>query len=322
MIKTLLLFFLTGFLVACAPPGSSVQRLSIATGGTGGVYYPYGGGIAKVISSHVPGVEATAEVTAASIDNLKFLRDGKADLGFTLADSLEEGLRGRGAFADGGATPFRALVVLYDNYTHIATLDGSGIASIHDLRGKVVSTGAAGSGTELIAKRVLEASGLNPDTDIRKQSLGAAQSVDALKDGKVDAFFWSGGLPTGSVLDLATTARRPLYLLENATVLATLQARYGSTVYHTLFIPADAYPGIAEEVPVIGVHNILVVHERMPAELTYLITKALFEYRQELEAVHSEARNLTLESAITGSPAPFHDGAIRYYRERGVWTDR
>ena len=321
MIRTLFACCVLCLLVACAPPASPIQRLSVATGGTGGVYYPYGGGVAQIISRYIPDVEATAEVTAASIDNLKFLRDGKADLGFTLADSLEEGLQGRGAFADGGGAPFRALAVLYGNYTHIATLAGSGIERIEDLKDKVVSTGAAGSGTELIAVRVLEAAGLDPDTDIRKQSLGAAQSVDALKDGKVDAFFWSGGLPTGAVLDLATSARQPLRLLENASVLSALQATYGSTVYHERAISPDAYPGIVDEVPVVGVNNILAVHERMPSELAYLITKALFEHRAELEAVHSEAKNLTLDRATVGSPAPFHEGAIRYYRERGVWQE-
>src|SRR5688572_20065360 len=178
-----------GAIAACNPAPNDggtggIKRLSIATGGTGGVYYPYGGGIAKIISEHLDGVEATAEVTAASVDNLKFLRDGRSDLAFTMADTVDDAARGQGPFADVGPVPARALAVLYPNYLHLVTLEGSGITRLADLRGRVVSTGAPGSGTEVVAFRVLEAVGLNPATDLTTQALGATQSVDALKDGK------------------------------------------------------------------------------------------------------------------------------------------
>ncbi len=180
-------------------------RLSIATGGTGGVYYPYGGAIARVISAHLPGVEATAEVTAASVDNLKLVRDKKSDIAFTLADTLDDAVAGRGAFSRRGPVPARVLAVLYDNYTHLVATGSSGVARVADLAGKHVSMGAAGSGTELVATRMLRAAGLDPGRDVRPVSLGVSQSVDALKDGKIDAFFWSGGIPTAAVLDLAST---------------------------------------------------------------------------------------------------------------------
>ena len=188
-------------ITACSPQGvgNLTERLSIATGGTGGVYYPYGGGIAKVISDHLDGVEATAEVTAGTVDNLKFIATRGADLGIVLADSLDDSASGRGAFADFGSVPARAIAVLYDNLNQLVTLEGKGIETVIDLQDHVVSTGAPGSGTEITALRVLEAVGLDPNRDIQKQSLGAAQSVDALKDDKIDAFFWSGGIPTGSV---------------------------------------------------------------------------------------------------------------------------
>ncbi len=304
------------------PTGPPVRRLSIATGGTGGVYYPYGGAIARVISTHVPGVDATAEVTAGTIDNLKLLGDGRADLGFALAASLAEAVNGTGPFADRGPMPLRALAVLYANYTHLATFADSGIARLADLKGRVVSTGAPGSGTELIALRLLEAAGIDPARDLRRQSLGVAQSADALKDGKIHAFFWSGGLPTAAVLDLATTSSRPLRLLPTDEVLPALRARYGAGVYHRLVIPRGAYPRLDADVPVVGVFNVLVAHERLDAELAYQIVKALFEWKAELEAVHPEARALTLDTAVSGSPAPFHPGAVRYYRERGAWRAR
>lgn len=297
------------------------QRLSVATGGTGGVYYPYGGGIAKVISTHIDGVEATAEVTAGTVDNLKFLRNRSADLAFALADSLDEAARGTGPFGEFGAVPARALAVLYDNYNHLVTLVGKDIETVADLRGKVVSTGAPGSGTEVSAFRILEAAGLNPASDIRKQSLGAAQSADALKDDKIDAFFWSGGIPTGALLDLASTPARTIKLVLNGDVLAGLEQRYGAGVYHTSAIPKATYPGMASDVTVISVSNVLVVHEEMDEDLAYRITKALFDHRDELVAIHPEAENLTHGAAVKGSPVPFHPGAIRYYREQGAWKE-
>lgn len=309
-------------MLACAAPdggGGLTVRLSIATGGTGGVYYPYGGGIAKVISDNLEGVEATAEVTAGTVDNLKFIANRSADLGFALADSLDDSFHGRGAFDEFGAVPARAIAVLYDNHNHLVTLTSTGITNIADLAGRVVSTGAPGSGTEISAFRILEAAGLDPEQDIRRQSLGAVTSVDALRDGKIDAFFWSGGIPTGSVLDLATTPGRTIRLVPNGGVLDTLQTRYGALVYHGSHIPETTYPGMDADVATIAVSNVLVAHEAMDAELARGITAALFAYHDELAAVHPMAGVLSLESALIGSPVPFHDGAAAYYRERGVW---
>ncbi len=312
--------FAGGALGACSPEGGSLtERLSVATGGTGGVYYPYGGGVAKVISDHLEGVEATAEVTAGTVDNLKFLSNRGADLAFVLADSLDDAAQGRGAFADFGTVPARAIAVLYDNLNQLVTLEGKGIETVTDLRDRIVSTGAPGSGTEITARRVLEAVGLNPDSDIRKQSLGAAQSVDALKDDKIDAFFWSGGVPTGSVLDLASTPGRTVKLVPNTDTLPFLHEHYGDTVYHAVNIPSVTYPGMSRDVEVVGVANVLVVHEEMSEDLAYRITQALFEHQDQLAAIHPEAEKLSMETAVTGSTVPFHEGAIRYYREQGVW---
>jgi uncharacterized protein len=294
-------------------------RLSIATGGTGGVYYPYGGAIARVITEHLPNVEATAEVTAASVDNLKLVRDHKSDIAFTLADTLDDAVAGRGAFARRGPVPARVLAVLYDNYTHVVASGASGVARVADLAGKHVSIGAAGSGTELIATRVLRAAGLDPGRDIRPVSLGVSQSVDAIKDGKIDAFFWSGGVPTASVLDLAGASGVSWRLVPNDDVLDALRRAYGPSLYSRLVVRRDAYPGLPGDVAVVGVANLLVVHEDMPDQLAYDITRLLFERQADLAAVHAEARHLNPARATAGAPAPFHPGAIRYYRERGSW---
>ena len=294
--------------------------MSVATGGTGGVYYPYGGGIAKVISDHLDGVDATAEVTAGTVDNLKLLRNRDVDLAFALADSLDDAAAGSGVFTDFGAVPARAIAVLYDNLNQLVSLEGKGIETVADLRDRVVSTGSPGSGTEITAFRMLEATGLSAETDIRRQSLGAAPSVDALKDGKIDAFFWSGGIPTGAVLDLASTPGRTVKLIPNSGTLPFLHRQYGDSVYHAVTIPRITYPGMSGDVEVIGVANVLVAHEDMSDDLAYRVTQALFEHRDELAAVHAEAAKLSLESAVVGSTVPFHEGAIRYYREQQAWT--
>lgn len=309
-------------LVACAPAsgtstaaGSKIARLSIATGGTGGVYYVYGGALARLISESVPGIEATAEVTSASIDNLKFLRDAKADIAFTLADTLKDASLGQGAF-EGRPIDLRALAVLYTNVTHVVAKKGSGIEALVDLKGKVVSMGSAGSGTETIADRTLTAAGLDPGQDIRRENLSAQASADALKDGKIDAFFWSGGLPTAAVLDLAISA--PITILETAAVLHKLQAEYGEALYRPVSIPASTYKSMDTEVHTFGVSNVLVVPANFDEQRAYLIVKTMFERKAALAAAHAEARHLSLETAVAGSPVPLHPGALKFYNEQSA----
>jgi uncharacterized protein len=309
-------------LAACSGGSTSSshakQRLSIATGGTGGVFYPYGGGIAKVISESLPGVEATAEVTAASVDNLKFIKQGTSDIAFTMADTAQDALQGKEGFDGVGAVPVRALAVLYSSYVHLVTLEGSGISRVPDLRGRVVSTGAAGSGTTVLANRILIAAGLDPQRDIRSQSLGVAQSVDALKDGKIDAFFWNAGLPTASILDLVNTPRIKAKFISTEEMLPPLQKTFGSSLYYRAVIPRATYK-TADDVPVVAVANLLVVSEAMPEMLAYDITRVLFDKQGELATIHPQARELAIDTALKGSTIPFHPGAIRYYRERHVW---
>jgi TRAP transporter TAXI family solute receptor len=296
------------------------QRLSVATGGTGGVWYPYGGGVAQVITAHVPGIEATAEVTAASIDNLKLLQMGRVDLAFSIADALIEAYLGEGPFREFGRVPVRTLAVLYPHPVQLVTVESTGIESMGDLRGRVVSVGAPGSGTEILALRMLEAAGIDPETGIRAQGLSVAESVNAIRDGKIDAFFWNSGLPAGAVLDLANTPNLRMRMLPTDEVLPELQRRFGEQTYFLTEVPKETYAGMTEDVPTVGVAAILVVAEELDEELAYQITRALFERQPDLLAVHPSAAYLTLDAAIQGSPVPFHPGAIRYYEEMGVWT--
>jgi len=310
-------------IAACSGGSASTpvtKRLSIATGGTGGVFYPYGGGIAKVISENLPGVEATAEVTAASVDNLKFIKQGTSDIAFTMADTAQDALSGKEGFEGVGAVPVRTLAVLYSSYVHLVVLENSGISRVSDLKGRTVSTGAAGSGTTVLANRILHAAGLDPQHDIRAQSLGVAQSVDAMKDGKIDAFFWNAGLPTASILDLVNTPGISARFISTEEILPKLNQLYGSGLYFTAVIPKGTYK-TNPDVPVVAVANLLVVSESMPETLAHDITKLLFDKQSDLEAIHPQARELSLQAAVKASAIPYHPGAIRYYKERQAWKE-
>jgi len=301
--------------LCCTGPRPDVTRPSIATGGTGGVYYVYGGAIAETLTRHVPNVEATAEVTAASVENLDFLAQGSADLAFSLADTAADAVTGRERFA--APLPVCALAALYDNVTHVVVDADGPVRTLADLRGRRVSMGAPNSGTEVIAARVLRAAGLDPARDVRCSRLGASESADALADGKIAAFFWSGGLPTAAVMELAATPGVRIRLLSDADLTPQLNARYGP-LYGVLDVPENAYRG-TPGARVSTVRNLLMARCDLPEPLAHDVTRALFEHKAELAAVHRAARALDPARAAV-APVPFHAGAVRYYREAGVWN--
>ncbi|HVN24719.1 MAG TPA: TAXI family TRAP transporter solute-binding subunit [Syntrophorhabdales bacterium] len=290
-------------------------RISIATGGTGGVYYPYGGAIASVISKYVPGVEATAEVTAAAVDNLKLVGAGEADLGYAYPDLSYDAMEGKAPFK--GKLPIRMVAHLYVSYFHLVTLANSNIKSVADLKGKKVSTGAPGSGTEVVAFRVLEAAGLNPDKDVKRDRLSVVESANALKDGKIDGFFWVGGLPTAAILDLAATPGVSMKLVPTDTNIANIFKKYGQ-VYVKAVIPKTAYPKMTADVGVVGIPNVLVCNTNADPTLIYNILKAMFDHKQELVNVHSQANELMLENAVIKTVVPYHPGAVKFFKEKGA----
>lgn len=292
--------------------GGGDQRLSIATGGTSGVYYVYGGGLANVLSKNVPGLSATAEATSASVDNMLLIGGKKSDLAFVLADTATDAVKGQGTFKE--PVKAKALGKLYTNYTQVVALQGSGITDIAALKGHKVSVGSPGSGTEVIALRVLEAAGLDPKKDIQPVGLSVAESVAAIRDGSVDAFFWSGGLPTAGITDLSTS--KTVTMLPTEQFLPAMKQKYGPA-YQADVIPSGVYKGVDKETAVIGVPNLLVVNADMSDETAYQITKTLFEQKAALEQVHPEAKNLDVKAAQDTGEVELHPGAQRYYDEKG-----
>src|SRR5499427_8857950 len=220
----------------CAGAALAQQKtIAIATGGTGGVYYPLGGGLANILSKNLPGVQATAEVTGGSVDNLKLIGSGQSELAFSMADAALDAYNGEDK-CKSAKVPVRTLMVLYPNRMHVVTIDGTGITKMADLKGKRVSTGSPGSATEVMAFRVIEAAGLDKDKDMKRERLGVAESVNAIKDRKIDAFFWVGGLPTSAVTDLGATPNVKLKLIDHADAVEKMNAKHGN-LYTTGVIP-------------------------------------------------------------------------------------
>ncbi|SEH00117.1 hypothetical protein SAMN05444920_11596 [Nonomuraea solani] len=292
--------------------GGAGNRLSIATGGTTGVYYVYGGGLAKQLSSSIANTQATASVTSASIENIKLLASGKADIGFSQADTAADAVNGKDSFT--AKQPIKALARIYDNYTHVVAAPGVEATKVADLKGKRVSLGPANSGTQVVARRMLEAAGVNPDTDITKQQLSINESVQAAKDGTIDAFFWVGGLPTAGITDLAAS-KPDMKLLDTGDVLAKMQTTYGQQ-YVPLDVDMSLYK-LEGTVKTVGIANVLLVPDKMSEQLAYDITKTLFEKKTELSAVHPEAKKLDVALGQKVEPVQLHPGAARYYKEKG-----
>src|SRR3982750_4031518 len=272
------------------------QTSSIGTGGTGGVYYPLGGAMANVLTKYLPGVQATAEVTGGSVDNLKLIGSGQSELAFSMADAALDALNGEDKFK-GGKVDVRTLMVLYPNRMHVVSIEGTGVNSMADVKGKRVSTGSPGSATEVMAFRVIEAAGLDKDKDMKRERLSVAESVNALKDRKIDAFFWVGGLPTAAVTDLAATPGVKIKMIDHSDLVAKMNAKYGN-LYSEDIIPKGTYPGQDKDNKISEVWNLIVTGDKMSNDDAYAIVKTLVEKKADIVAVHKEAESFSLENQV------------------------
>jgi len=293
------------------------RSLSIATGGTGGTYYPVGGAYAELINKYLDGYTAAAESTGASVANAGFIARGESDIALALADTVLQAYTGTGKFGGEGQPPqlpnLRALGVAYANVVHLVTLEGSGIETLADLVGKRVSVGAPGSGTEVSAAAILEANGITYD-DFDEQQLNFNETASALRDGTIDAGFWSVGPPTSSILDLATTRDIHIVSLAGDELANGLGA---SDVFATVTLPAGTYPGVDEDVVTIGTPNVILVAAEMDEQLAYDFLSILYQYIDEVIAVHPSGNSTTPELALSASPIPLHPGAVKYYQDQG-----
>jgi TRAP transporter TAXI family solute receptor len=302
------------FALLAAVPAMGQTQLSIATGGTGGVYFPLGGGLAELINTHLEGYAAVAEVTGASVENMGLVSRGDSDIAFALADTVYQAYNGTGAFEGRALPELRTLAGVYPNAVQIVALADAGVDSLDDLAGKRVSVGAPGSGTEVNAQTLLEANGITYD-DIDEQRLNFNETADALRDGDIDVGIWSVGPPTSSILNLAAT--REIVLIPLSTEeIANAQAAEPTFAPYTL--TAGMYDGMDADVTTVGIPNALVVNADLDEEVVYQITRLIFERVDDLRAIHPAANDTTVEFTMASSPIPLHPGAIRYFEEIGA----
>ncbi len=227
---------------------------------------------------------------------------------------MQQGYTGTGRFEGQQLPMLRGMAISYANMIQIIALEGSGITSLQDMVGKRVSIDAPGSGTEVNAEAILTANGISYD-DIDEQRLNFNETADALANGDIDAGFWSVGAPTSSILNLATTNNIVMIALSEEELAA---AQAADPVFARTTLPGGSYEGVADDITVIGVPNVLVVSSEMSDDTVYEITRAMFENIAELQAVHPAANETTVDFTMSAMPIPLHPGAIRYYEEIGA----
>jgi TRAP transporter TAXI family solute receptor len=294
---------------------AKVDRLSIGTGAIGGIYHVLGGGMAKLLREKLGGIDVTAETTNASVDNMRLVGTKQADIGFGTSVAIVQGVKGDGPFK-GVKYPVAGLANIYPQYLWAVTVEGTGIKTLADLKGKRVSTSNPGSGSELDAVNLLKAVGLGLN-DIKRERLPPQQAADALKDRRIDALLHTAGQRQPAWEDIANTPGTTIKFLDTSAAVAGLQKEWGDTVYLNLLLPKGTYKGQDADVPMVGGGNSLFVREDLSDDLVYRITKILMENLDELAKVHPEVRNIKLEAAAK-TPVPLHSGAARYYKEKGL----
>ena len=284
-------------------------RLSMGTGNTTGVYYVLGGGYAKLVGDTLDGYRVTPEVTGGPKENIDRVAKGDDDLGLCSLSWATDAIKGQGAFTS--PQPIRALARLYLNYTHVVVK--SDIADLEGLKGKRISTGSPGATGELGAARLLEAAGLDVEKDTKRQKISLNESVQGMKDGQLDAVFWSGGLPTSGIQDLTRTLGSKVKLLDLSKYTAALQAKYPD-IYEVTTIAPDVYkqPG---PVTTVAEPNLLIVNESMSEKLGTDLTGVLLNNLTQLGQVHPEGKNITRAKAEQTDPVPLHPGAEKYYTD-------
>ena len=296
------------------PAESAKKKLSMATGGVTGTYYPIGAAMAKIISTKVPGFEVTAEATGASVANLKMMKSGEVDLIMAASNTAYGAFKGEKPFDDGAVTNMRAIMALYPEVFQFVVTKESGLKRLTELKGKRVVVGAPGSGTERTAQMVLAAHGLTYQ-DIKPEFLSFSEGVTALKDKTAAAVVVGAGIPTSAVVDASSSMAIDLLELDQEKLAPLLK---NEPYLMTVTIPAGTYKGVDRDVVSVASPALLLVRENMDEEAVYQITKSIFENVQVIAEAHVQGKTITLENAVKGVSIEFHAGAKRYFKEKGV----
>lgn len=311
--KKMILGILVSALVFTGTAMAKTTFISIGTGGTGGIYYPYGGGVAEIWSKNVKGVKAVAEVTGASVENVKLAHKGETVIGEVMGDVAVAGYNGEGAF-NGKKHDILSMAIMYPNLLQVVALKSSGITNIDQVQGKNISTGSPGSGTNFMAEAVLTALGI-PLTSYKDSRLSFTESANALRDGTIEVGVWSVGPGTSSILDLATTHDIQVLAFTPEQTQKVLAAQ---ETYAGVELSGGLYRGVDAPVPTIGVWNVMICQKSLDTELVYQLAKALFENNDYLKKIHPSAAYTTPENTVKYSAIPLHPGTIKYLQEKGI----
>ncbi|MFZ0241848.1 MAG: TAXI family TRAP transporter solute-binding subunit [Desulfobacterales bacterium] len=313
MKRTSLFLILAFALALSGPAAAKTTFIGIGTGGTGGIYYPYGGGVAEIWSKYVPGIQAVAEVTGASVENVKLADKGETVIGEVMGDVAEAGFNGLDKFK-GKKHDILSMAVMYPNLLQVVVLKNSGITNIEQVKGQRISTGSPGSGTNFMAEAVLKAVGIPLDA-YNDSRLSFTETANALRDGTIDVGFWSVGPGTSSILDLATTHEITILPITPEQTQKVLAA---NNTYASVDLAGGVYRGVDQSVPTIGVWNVMICQKSLADDLVYKLVKALYEHNDYLRKIHPSAAYTTPENAVKYSPIPLHPGTVTYLKEKGI----
>lgn len=298
---------------APAAPAAGSQTLKFATGGTTGTYYAYGGVISNILNSKLSTSQLNVQSTGASKANIFLIEDGEADVALVQNDVMDYASKGTDLFAeDGAVTGFSTAAALYAEVCQI--ISSGDIKTIEDLKGKRISVGDAGSGVEFNARQILEAYGITFE-DIEVNNLSFGDSADALKDGKIDAFFCTAGAPTTAISELSTTNSMNLLAIDDAHAKA-LQDKYSFYTQYT--VPKGTYKGVDEDVVTVAVKATMIVSNKLSDDVVYELVKGIFENKADIVSGHAKGAELDPAYAVEGISVKFHPGAEKYFKEVGV----
>jgi TRAP transporter TAXI family solute receptor len=300
-------------LLISGPAIARTQFVSIGTGGTGGIYYPYGGGVAEIWTKHVKDVKAVAEVTGASVENVKLAHKGETVIGEVMGDVAVAGFQGLSKFK-GKKHEILSMAIMYPNLLQVVVLKKSGITNIEQIQGKKISSGSPGSGTNFMSETVFKALGIPMDS-YKDSRLSFTESANALRDGTIDVGFWSVGPGTSSILDLATT--HDIHII-SFTPEQQKKIQAANEEYSAVDLAGGVYRGVDNSVPTIGVWNVMICQKSLGTDLVYNLVKALFEHQDYLLKIHPSASYTTAENAVKYSPIPLHPGTLKYMKEKGI----
>lgn len=288
--------------------------VTIGSGGVGGTYYPLGGVMAELLTKGNVDIKATSRSTAASKENCRLVASNKAQIGMTMGSTLYQAYTGTEAFKDDGKLPLLTLMHMYAAPQHLVTTTRTGIKKFSDIKGKKVSLGAQGGGDQLLSLMILDAAGMDPDKDLRKQQLSQPEAVTALKDGNIDAAFFNFAVPGSAVMEIAAVRDVVLIPLPD-DVIAKVTAKHPFLMPYT--ITKGSYTKQDQDVKTVADGNFLVVNNKLPEKVAYDMVKIFIEKKEDIMKVTPQAVDFTPQKAGIGI-IPFHKGAAKYFKEKGV----